>query len=201
MEVPHLPFLQYDAGACRVAPCCLPGRFLRDLGRQPSSRPSQPGTGRSPPMSASNGSSCRPIGRSATAISTNRTSATCRPKPIAASPAATLPSSLEAGDGAFTVRRDGKEVLTRTTPSDTADGRAWGGMLAELMAGSLDASPALQAGRPPGADPPGHRPPPPSSSTATAATPTPTRRATTASSATVAAASASPSSGPTTRRS
>ncbi len=53
--------------------------------------------------------------------------------------------SLEAGDGAFTVKRDGKEILTRTTPTDTADGRAWGGMLAELMTGSIEASPALQA--------------------------------------------------------
>lgn len=52
---------------------------------------------------------------------------------------------LETSDGAFTVRRDGKDVITRTTPADPADGRAWGGMLAELMAGSLDASPALQA--------------------------------------------------------
>ena len=53
--------------------------------------------------------------------------------------------ALETSDGAFTVRRDGKDVITRTTPADPADGRAWGGMLAELMAGSLDASPALQA--------------------------------------------------------
>ncbi len=52
--------------------------------------------------------------------------------------------ALETSDGAFTVRRDGKDVITRTTPADPADGRAWGGMLAELMAGSLDASPALQ---------------------------------------------------------
>ena len=51
---------------------------------------------------------------------------------------------LETSDGIFTVKRDGREVLSRPTPADPADGRAWGGMLAELMAGSLDASPALQ---------------------------------------------------------
>jgi len=52
--------------------------------------------------------------------------------------------SLETSDGAFTVKRDGREVMRRNTPGDPADGRAWGGMLAELMAGSLDVSPALQ---------------------------------------------------------
>src|SRR4029453_12459270 len=51
---------------------------------------------------------------------------------------------LETSDGTFTVRRDGREGLSRPPPADPADGRAWGGMLAELMAGSLDASPALQ---------------------------------------------------------
>ena len=51
---------------------------------------------------------------------------------------------LETSDGTFTVKRDGREVLSRPTPADPADGRAWGAMLAELMAGSLDASPALQ---------------------------------------------------------
>jgi carboxyl-terminal processing protease len=53
--------------------------------------------------------------------------------------------ALETSDGAFTVKRDGREVLSRPTPGDPTDGRAWGGMLAELMAGSLDASPALQS--------------------------------------------------------
>jgi carboxyl-terminal processing protease len=52
--------------------------------------------------------------------------------------------SLETSNAAFTVRRDGREVLSRPAPSDPADGRAWGGMLAELMAGSMDASPVLQ---------------------------------------------------------
>ena len=55
--------------------------------------------------------------------------------------------ALVAGDlatAAFTVKRDGREVLSRPAPGDPADGRAWGGMLAELMAGSIDASPALQ---------------------------------------------------------
>jgi carboxyl-terminal processing protease len=50
---------------------------------------------------------------------------------------------LETSDTGFTVKRDGREVMSRPTPGDTSDGRAWGGMLAELMAGSIDASPAL----------------------------------------------------------
>ena len=40
--------------------------------------------------------------------------------------------------------RDGREVVSRPTPGDPADGRAWGGMLAELFAASIDASPVLQ---------------------------------------------------------
>jgi carboxyl-terminal processing protease len=52
--------------------------------------------------------------------------------------------ALETSPGTFTVKRDGREVLSRPTPADSSDGRAWGGMLAELMAGSVDASPALQ---------------------------------------------------------
>lgn len=52
--------------------------------------------------------------------------------------------SLETSDTAFTVRRDGREVLTRAAPENPADGRAWGAMLAELMSASLNASPALQ---------------------------------------------------------
>jgi carboxyl-terminal processing protease len=52
--------------------------------------------------------------------------------------------SLQASETAFTVRREGREVLTRPAPTDTADGRAWGAMLAELMAGSVQASPVLQ---------------------------------------------------------
>lgn len=52
--------------------------------------------------------------------------------------------SLETSDSSFTVRRDGREVISRPTPADTSDGRAWGGMLAELLAGSIDSSPSLQ---------------------------------------------------------
>jgi carboxyl-terminal processing protease len=52
--------------------------------------------------------------------------------------------ALDTSDTAFTVKRDGREVMSRPTPGDTSDGRAWGGMLAELLAGSIDASPALQ---------------------------------------------------------
>ena len=59
--------------------------------------------------------------------------------------AATDPAlSLQPGDKNFTVMRDGREVLSRPTPEDPADGRAWGGMLAELFAASVDASPVLQ---------------------------------------------------------
>jgi len=52
--------------------------------------------------------------------------------------------ALETSDRTFTVKRDGREVLSRATPADPADGRAWGGMLAELMASSVDVSPTLQ---------------------------------------------------------
>ncbi len=52
--------------------------------------------------------------------------------------------SLDTSDTSFTVKRDGREVITRPTPSDTSDGRAWGGMLAELLAGSIGSSTALQ---------------------------------------------------------
>lgn len=52
--------------------------------------------------------------------------------------------ALEASDSSLTVKRDGKEILSRPAPSDTTDSRAWGSALTELMAGSIDASPALQ---------------------------------------------------------
>ncbi len=52
--------------------------------------------------------------------------------------------SLTTSSTAFTVDRDGHEVLSRPAPSDPADGRAWGTMLAELMAGSMEFSPVLQ---------------------------------------------------------
>lgn len=51
---------------------------------------------------------------------------------------------LEASDSTLTVKRDGKEIVSRPAPADTTDGRAWGNTLTELMAGSIDASPALQ---------------------------------------------------------
>ena len=52
--------------------------------------------------------------------------------------------SLQAGDKAFTITRDGREVVSRPAPADTTDGRAWGGLLAELFAASVNASPVLQ---------------------------------------------------------
>lgn len=52
--------------------------------------------------------------------------------------------SLQSDAKGFTVVRDGHEVLTRPTPADTADGRAWGALLAELFAASMDVSPILQ---------------------------------------------------------
>ncbi len=51
---------------------------------------------------------------------------------------------LEASDSSLTVKRDGKDVVSRPAPADTSDGRAWGNTLVELMSGSIDASPALQ---------------------------------------------------------
>ena len=51
---------------------------------------------------------------------------------------------LEASDSTLTVKRDGKAIVSRPAPSDTTDGRAWGSALTELMAGSIDASPALR---------------------------------------------------------
>ena len=52
--------------------------------------------------------------------------------------------ALEASDGSLTVKRNGKEIVSRPAPADTADGRAWGNTHTELMAGSIEASPALQ---------------------------------------------------------
>ena len=52
--------------------------------------------------------------------------------------------SLQAGDRAFTLLRDGHQVVSRPTPADPSDGRAWGAMLAELFAASIDVSPVLQ---------------------------------------------------------
>jgi carboxyl-terminal processing protease len=52
--------------------------------------------------------------------------------------------SLQPGEKTFTVLREGREVVARPTPDDPADGRAWGGMLAELFAASVDASPVLR---------------------------------------------------------
>ena len=55
--------------------------------------------------------------------------------------------ALEASDGSLTVKRNGKEIVSRPAPADTADGRAWGNTLTELMAGSIEAS-AVQDGSP-----------------------------------------------------
>jgi carboxyl-terminal processing protease len=52
--------------------------------------------------------------------------------------------SLQPGDRAFTLLREGHQVVSRPAPADPADGRAWGGMLAELFAASIDSSPVLQ---------------------------------------------------------
>jgi carboxyl-terminal processing protease len=52
--------------------------------------------------------------------------------------------ALVTSDAAFTVKRGGQDILTRPAPADPSDGRAWGGLLAELMAGSMEASPVLQ---------------------------------------------------------
>jgi carboxyl-terminal processing protease len=52
--------------------------------------------------------------------------------------------SLQPNDKSFTLLREGRQIVTRPTPSDPTDGRAWGGMLAELFAASMDVSPTLQ---------------------------------------------------------
>lgn len=52
--------------------------------------------------------------------------------------------SLQAGDRSFTLLHDGHQVIARPAPADPTDGRAWGGMLAELFAASIDVSPVLQ---------------------------------------------------------
>src|SRR5262249_20411485 len=52
--------------------------------------------------------------------------------------------SLQASDPPVPVRRAGREVTPRRAPTDPAAGRAGGAMLAELMAGSVQASPVLQ---------------------------------------------------------
>jgi len=60
--------------------------------------------------------------------------------------------ALATSDAAFTVKRDRPGCADPPAPADSADGRAWGGMLAELMAGSMEAS-LSAADRPPGPDP------------------------------------------------
>lgn len=51
---------------------------------------------------------------------------------------------LRAEAQTFTLVRGQQVVLSRETPADISDGRAWGGMLAELFAASVSASPVLQ---------------------------------------------------------
>ena len=46
-----------------------------------------------------------------------------------------------ASDGRnYMLSREGKEILSRPAPQDPADGRAWGGLMAELFAASIEAS-------------------------------------------------------------
>ncbi|HEY6982954.1 S41 family peptidase [Reyranella sp.] len=52
--------------------------------------------------------------------------------------------SLVADGQTYTVMRDGKAILSRPSPKDPADGKAWGTMLSDLFAASIDASPVLQ---------------------------------------------------------
>lgn len=51
---------------------------------------------------------------------------------------------IEPGDRAFSLKRDGHEILSRPIPTDPADGRAWGNLMADLFTASLGASPTLQ---------------------------------------------------------
>ena len=52
--------------------------------------------------------------------------------------------SLRTNDKTFTVLRDGQQVITRPIPAESDDGRAWGGLMAELLVASLEASPTLR---------------------------------------------------------
>ena len=52
--------------------------------------------------------------------------------------------SLRNDGKTVTVLREGHEVLTRPAPEDPSDGKAWGGLMAELFAASYDSSPVLQ---------------------------------------------------------
>lgn len=45
----------------------------------------------------------------------------------------------------FTIMDEGRQILSRPMPGDATDGRAWGSMLAEMFAASINASPALRA--------------------------------------------------------
>ncbi len=53
--------------------------------------------------------------------------------------------SLQTSDNTVTVLHDGRAVITRPIPAGWDDGRAWGGLMAELLVASLEASPALRA--------------------------------------------------------
>lgn len=52
--------------------------------------------------------------------------------------------ALRSNGNNFTVSYAGADIISRPAPADPADGRAWGGMLADLFTASLEASPALQ---------------------------------------------------------
>jgi carboxyl-terminal processing protease len=52
--------------------------------------------------------------------------------------------SLQTSEQAYAVLRNGKVILSRPTPTDPADGRAWGTLLTDLFAASIEASPILQ---------------------------------------------------------
>ena len=144
LKVPVDPLSEASAVACDSdPPRGLAGRFLCD----PTSDVAADQTAAGPPRptSASSGSSSRPIGRSATATSTSPTSARCRWRPTGASPRPTRRCRCKTErphlhPGARRPRRR----LAARRPADPADGRAWGGMLAELFAASIDASPVLQ---------------------------------------------------------
>jgi carboxyl-terminal processing protease len=52
--------------------------------------------------------------------------------------------SLTTNGKNYAIVREGHEVLSRPAPDDPSDGRAWGAMLAEFFAASVEASPVLQ---------------------------------------------------------
>ena len=150
MEVPLIPFFRRSlprAAATLVRR--LPGRLLRDLDRHASGGKRQDRRRRRSDVNIERVvlQAYRAIGDRHLYEPNFRTlSAEAYRGFASADPSLSLATS----DGAFTVKRDGRDVLTRPAPADTYRRAGLGGMLAELMAGSMDASPVAATDRPSG---------------------------------------------------